>query len=72
MVFMRSHAQIVKAAGAPEKLAETLGISIHTVRSWIQRDSLPPEHWVFFASGDEKVLIELAKRAAENPRKIAA
>ena len=45
---MRDHAQIITAAGKPETLAEKLGVSVHTVRSWVQRNSLPADHWQAF------------------------
>lgn len=41
---MRTHADIIKEAG-PEALHQELGVSLHTVRSWQQRGSIPPEHW---------------------------
>ena len=72
MACMRSHAQIVRDAGSADELAEKRNVSVHTVRSWIQRDSIPPEHWAAFASEDQNILAELAEYAAANPRKIAA
>lgn len=68
---MRTHADIVKAAGSDTEVADARGVSIHTVRSWIQRDSIPPEHWAGLAGEDGKLLIELAQYAAANPRKRA-
>jgi uncharacterized protein YjcR len=56
---MRSHADIIKGTGA-EKIRERLGLSVHTVRSWAQRDSIPPEHWTTFEGLGWTTLAELA------------
>tara|TARA_Y100001951_G_scaffold105173_2_gene120411 strand:- start:1575 stop:1793 length:219 start_codon:yes stop_codon:yes gene_type:complete len=45
---MQTHADIVRKAGSPEDIAKARGCSEHTVRSWIQRESIPPEHWPWF------------------------
>lgn len=65
---MRTHAEIVSAIGA-ERLAEMRGVSIHTARSWAQRDGIPAEHWAALATAELATLEELAKAAAANPRK---
>lgn len=42
---MRTHAEIISAAGA-ETVRSGLQLgSIHTVRSWAARNSIPAEHW---------------------------
>lgn len=71
---MRTHAEIVKAAGKAEDVAAERGVSIHTVRSWIQRDSIPPEFWASFAGGNALVLEELAesKRPRRRPEQAEA
>ena len=69
MPFMRSHAQIVKAAGAVEAVADRHGVSVHTVRSWIQRNSIPSDQWNAFAGDDVELLREIAVSAEQ---KIAA
>jgi uncharacterized protein YjcR len=72
---MRTHSEIVSAAGRPEVVAEQRGVSVHTVRSWIQRDSIPAEHWAAFAGDDHATLKELADAAArkrEQPESAAA
>jgi hypothetical protein len=66
---MRSHREIIKAAGA-EAVHMAVGgrVSIHTVRSWMQRDSIPPEHWLALADAGLTTLDELAlaaRRASE-------
>lgn len=64
MHAMRTHTDIVKAAGQPEAVGTALGVSRHTVRSWIQRDSIPADHWITFAAQGWASLDELAKAAA--------
>jgi hypothetical protein len=61
---MRTHAQIVAAAGKPEEVAIRRCVSVHTVRSWVQRDSIPAEHWAAFADEGNASLEELALAAA--------
>ena len=55
----RTHADIVKEIG-PANIAQRRGLSIHTVRSWIVRDSIPSEHWAAFAADGWASLEELA------------
>lgn len=70
---MQTHADIVKAAGTAEEVARARNVSIHTVRSWIQRDSIPAEHWAAFASDGAATLEELAFAAATRaPRERSA
>lgn len=45
---MTTHADIVKQAGKAPELADKLGVSVHTVRSWIARNTIPPAHWYDF------------------------
>lgn len=63
---MRSHADIIAKAGGPEAVHSRLGIaaSLHTVRSWAQRDSIPGEYWALFETGDLASVTELANAAA--------
>lgn len=74
---MRDHPEIVKTAGI-EAVAEATGASIHTVRSWIQRESIPAEHWKLFADRGWATLEELAetvkprKPRSEEPEQAAA
>lgn len=72
MHLMRTHAQIVTAAGKPEEVAIRRGVSVHTVRSWIQRDSIPAEHWAGFADDGAASLEDLALAAAERGKARAA
>lgn len=69
---MATHSDIVKRAGKPEEVAEANKVSVHTVRSWIQRDSIPAEQWAWFAREGHATLEELADIAAARPRKAAA
>ena len=66
---MHTYSTIVRAAGKPEKLALALGVSIHTVRSWIQRGSVPKNQWPAFvnkgwATFDE--LLQAEMRSAQD------
>jgi hypothetical protein len=63
---MREHGEIVRAAGI-DAVASATGASIHTVRSWIQRESVPAEHWKLFAENEWATLEELAETI--KPRK---
>jgi len=63
---MRDHPEIVRAAGV-EAVAAATGASIHTVRSWVQRESVPAEHWKLFADKGWASLEELAETI--KPRK---
>lgn len=63
---MRTHSEIVAAADR-DKLAELCGASIHTVRSWGQRNSIPAEHWSIFVQSGAATLEELV--AGVKPRR---
>lgn len=65
---MRSHSEIIRSATA-QTVSELTDTSIHTVRSWVQRDSIPSEYWAaLIAAGhcaaDELIDAAAAKRAA--------
>lgn len=65
---MRSHSQIVRDI-TPPKIADLTGSSIHTVRSWAQRDSIPSDHWLVLVSeglctGDELMRAAARDKAA--------
>lgn len=65
---MRTHADIIRNAGEDAVHALTRA-SIHTIRSWVQRDSIPAPHWVTLvtaghATADELMAAAAAKRAA--------
>lgn len=59
----RNHRDIIKAAGA-QRLSDALRVSIHTVRSWALRGSIPAEHWRELAELNLATLDELADAAA--------
>ncbi len=61
---MYTHADIVKAAGAVEQIAAARGVSPHTVRSWVHRDSIPAEHWAGFVADGHATFEALATAAA--------
>lgn len=65
---MRSHSEIIRKADA-QAVADLTGASIHTVRSWGQRDSIPSEYWAALigaghCTADELIDAAAAKRAA--------
>lgn len=66
MRAMRTHSDILRDAGTVEEIATRRGVSVPTVRSWIQRDSIPSEYWADFANENCGTLEELA--AAEKAR----
>jgi oligoribonuclease (3'-5' exoribonuclease) len=74
---MRTHSDIVAAADR-DKIAGLCGASIHTVRSWGQRNSIPAEHWPIFIQVDAASLEELAagvkprRKAGDEPQQAAA
>ena len=65
---MRTHSEIIRVA-TPQVVSDLTGTSIHTVRSWVQRDSIPSEYWAALINADHATADELigaaaAKRAA--------
>lgn len=60
---MRTHKEIIKAAGI-DTLAGHLGVSVHTVRSWAQRENIPAEYWAAMAKASIATLEELAEYVA--------
>jgi len=65
---MRNHKNIIRDAGAQE-IAGLTAVSINTVRSWVQRDSIPSEYWASIIAaghcdGNELILSAASKRAA--------
>jgi hypothetical protein len=64
---MRTHRDIIQQAGA-EAVRLTLGckLSIHTVRSWQQRNAIPAEHWLALSKAGTATLDELATAAAND------
>lgn len=64
---MLTHSEIAKKAGTHEAAADRFGVSIHTFRSWIMRDSIPADQWTAFATAGFATLEQLAA-AAEHKR----
>jgi hypothetical protein len=66
---MTTHSDIIKRAGTPAAILEKIGsvVSVHTVTSWRQRNSIPAEHWKVFCETGLATLEELAVAAAERP-----
>jgi hypothetical protein len=71
---MKTHKQIIQAAGAQSVIDRAgLGVTIHTVRSWQQRDGIPAQYWAALDASGIASLAELAAAAAESaPRSSAA
>lgn len=59
---MRSHSDIIKAAGIEAVIAVTAAPE-NTVRSWVRRDKVPDEHWKRFSDARFATLNELATYA---------
>lgn len=68
---MRTHAEIIKDATAPA-VQGRLGLSLHTVRSWAQRDSIPADQWKPLADAGFATLDELAEAATARKQQDAA
>ena len=66
---MTTHTDIIKRAGTPAAILDKIGsvVSVHTVTSWRQRNSIPAEHWKAFCETGLATLDELANAAAERP-----
>ena len=66
---MATHSDIIKRAGTPATVLEKIGniVSVHTVTSWRQRNSIPAEHWKTLCEAGLATLEELAAAAAERP-----
>lgn len=71
MANMRTHSEIVAAADC-DKIAEMREASVHTVRSWGQRNRIPAEHWPAFVQIGAATLEELAASVRPRERKAAA
>ena len=61
---MRTHKQIISSAGAQSVINRAgLGVTIHTVRSWQQRDGIPAQYWAALDASGIATLVELAAAA---------
>lgn len=61
---MRTHKQIISSAGAQSVIDRAgLGVTIHTVRSWQQRDGIPAQYWAALDASGIATLAELAAAA---------
>lgn len=65
--IMQTHPDIIRKAGTPEAVAAKLGVSVHTVRSWLQRERIPVDRWSDFADAGHATIAELL--ASAPPRK---
>ena len=64
---MRSHTEIIRSVGEGA-IADLTDAPIFTVRSWIQRDSIPSKHWALLVNEShctaDELMAAAAKRAA--------
>ena len=64
---MRSHTEIIRSVGEGA-IADLTGAPVLTVRSWMQRDSIPSKHWELLVTGQhctaDELMAAAAKRAA--------
>ena len=64
---MRSHTEIIRSVGEGA-IADLTGAPIFTVRSWMQRGSIPSKHWVVLVNEKhctaDELMADAAKRAA--------
>jgi hypothetical protein len=58
MPAMKTHSQIAAAVPARD-IAELTGKSIHTVRSWAKRDSIPSRYWPHYVQAGAATVEEL-------------
>lgn len=61
---MRTHFQIIEAAGGYRALAEAIGQPPERARFWRRRKAIPPEQWKAVAEAGIATLEELAEAAA--------
>ena len=66
------YSNIVRSAGRPEEVALALGVSAHTVRSWIQRGSVPKNQWQSFVTKGYATFEELAAAEVRSAQDRAA
>lgn len=69
--LMRTHAAIIRSRPA-STISDALSVSLHTVRSWAQRNSIPAEHWAGVRDLGMATLEELAEAAAARASQEAA
>ena len=69
-VCMRTHTDIVRAVGI-DALARLTGKSVHTVRSWQQRQRIPAEHWLILVEEGKASADELMAGVAPNRERAA-
>lgn len=64
---MRTHTEIIRTVGEAE-IAALTGAPSLTVRSWMQRNSIPSKHWELLVSNGhctaDELMAAAAKRAA--------
>lgn len=62
---MKTHKQIIQSTGAQSVIDRAgLAVTIHTVRSWQQRNGIPAQYWAALDASGIATLAELATAAA--------
>ena len=64
---MRTHTTIIREVGEGE-IATLTGVPVNSVRSWVQRNSIPSKHWAALVTERhctaDELMATAAKRAA--------
>lgn len=68
---MRSHSQIIEAAGGVAGLARAIGAPYNRVRQWPGSDSIPAPYWSAVVAAGFSTLDELAAAAERKRPEIA-
>ena len=66
---MRSHTDIIAAAGGPSRLARVLKAPSGRAHQWKRLDSIPPRYWPALAGRGLASLEELAAAVARRGRR---
>lgn len=66
---MRTHEQIIAAAGGYKALADKLGLPREKVRFWERRKSIPPGQWAAVSTARLATFTELSTMHRVNPQR---
>lgn len=58
--------RIIRRAGTAAEVARAAGVSVHAVRAWAARGSIPARYWGVFIKAEAATLEELQRQAAGN------
>jgi predicted phage terminase large subunit-like protein len=68
---MRTHTEVIVAAGGQTRLARALGVSVFVVNAWRFREVIPPKYWPMLVKAGLATRAELSS-AAEARRQVMA